>query len=134
LADAALCPASAGNELQRAGTQIPFVRDTPPLPNRAWIACVTSERGVDVGFRETDGRLRIGRLTSDRRCDDDLLQDEQVVWYRLSPGTHALCATEVVNRRANLPYRSEGYWVLRGQPAALSLRVLPLDASGVVQP
>jgi len=126
----ALCPEDLAYEAKAPGGQLPFVRDVAPEPDRVWVACVKSERGVDLGLRMGEGRLRFGRFTAERRCEAALLQDEQVVWQRLLPGTHALCAVEVPNRRAFLPYRVEAALIVRGQAAALHLRPLPSDASG----
>lgn len=129
-----LCPEDLGYEPQPPGSQRPFVRVAAPEPQRVWAACVNTERGIDLGLRMAEGRLRFGRFTPDRRCQAALLQDEQVVWYRLLPGTHALCAVEVPNRRAFLPYRVDATFIVRGQAAALHIRPLSSDASGSVQP
>jgi hypothetical protein len=125
-----LCPQELDYEAKPPGGQLPFVREVAPEPDHVWVACVKSERGVDLGLRMGEGRLRFGRFTAERRCQAALLQDEQVAWQRLLPGTHALCAVEVPNRRAFLPYRVEAALIVRGQAAALHLRPLPSDASG----
>ena len=130
----ALCPEDLPYETKPPGGQRSFLRETPPEPDVIWVACVKAERGVDLGLRMGEGRLRFGRFTADRRCEATLLQDEQVVWWRLMPGTHALCAVEIPNRRAFLPYRVEATLIVRGQAAALSVRPLASDASGRVVP
>jgi hypothetical protein len=93
---------------------------------------VRTERGVDLGVRMAEGRLRFGRFTADRRCVAVLLQDEQVAWQRLLPGTHALCAIEVPNRRDFLPYRVDASLIARGGAASLHVRPLVSDATGSV--
>lgn len=127
-----LCGDDLGYAPEAPGTQVPFVRDEEPRPDRAWVACVRSQRGIDLGFRVLEGRVRQGVVTPDGRCDADLLQDDQVSWRRLDPGSFALCAIEVPNRRAYLPYRVDAIWIVRGQAAELNVRPLALDPSGTI--
>jgi hypothetical protein len=129
-----LCPQELDYQTKPPGGQLPFVREVAPEPDHVWVACVKSERGVDLGLRMGAGRLRFGRFTAERRCETALLQDEQVVWQRLLPGTHALCAIEVPNRRAFLPYRVAAALIVRGQAASLNLRPLRSDANGRALP
>lgn len=129
-----LCPADLGYEPKPPGAQVPFVREAAPEAQRVWAACVDSERGLDLGLRVAEGRLRFGRFSSDRRCDAGLLEDEHVAWYRLLPGTHALCVVEVPNRRAFLPYRVLASFIVRGHAASLHVRPLAADANGAVRP
>jgi hypothetical protein len=95
---------------------------------------VKTERGVDLGVRMAEGRLRFGRFTADRRCETVLLQDEQVAWQRLLAGTHALCAVEVPNRREFLAYRVDASFIARGGAASLHVRPLASDGTGVARP
>lgn len=129
-----LCGEELDYETKAPGTQVPFVREEAPAPDRVWVACVRNERSLDLGFRVMEGRVRAGLLTTGGRCDADLLQDDQVSWRRLDPGTHALCAIEVPNRRPFLPYRVEAAWIVRGQAASLNVRPLATDASGAARP
>jgi hypothetical protein len=126
---AALC--SEMSEQPTRG-QVPFLSRTPPADDAVWLACVDAPRGTDLGYRVTDGMLRIGRVLADGRCDAELIQHEQAVWYRLAPGRHALCAIEVKSRRRLAEYRSEGVFVLRGRAAALRLAPARLDADARV--
>jgi hypothetical protein len=57
-----------------------------------------------------------------------------VSWRRLDPGTHALCAIEVPNRRPFLAYRVEAAWIIRGQAASLNVRPLTTEAAGIASP
>ncbi len=120
-----LCPDNLAYETRPEGSQLPFVRDEAPAGDQAWIGCVTSERGVDLGLRVAQGRLRFGRFTAQRRCEGPLMQDEQVAWYRLAPGRHALCVVEVPNRRGFLPYSLRTNWIVRGHTAGVHVRPLP---------
>lgn len=115
-----LC-AAVPDQQKPARTQIPFVRESPPVRGGAWLACVVAPRGTDLGYRVVDGRIRIGHVLSDGRCDAELVQHEQVIWYRLQPGRHALCALEVPSRRGLVPYRTEGTWILRGRSASVEM-------------
>jgi 4-amino-4-deoxy-L-arabinose transferase-like glycosyltransferase len=119
-----LCPDELAYERRAEGSQLPFARDDPPAAERAWVGCVTSVRGVDLGLRVGEGRLRFGRFTPQRRCQGPLMQDEQVAWYRLAPGRHALCLVEVPNRRGFLPYSLRANWIVRGHSAGVHVRRL----------
>jgi hypothetical protein len=126
---ASLCP-ETGAPASRG--QLPFLSQTPPADDAVWLVCADAPRGTDLGYRVTDGMLRIGRVLADGRCDAELIQHEQAVWYRLGPGRHALCAIEVKSRRRLADYRSEGVFVLRGRAAALWLVAARLDADARV--
>jgi len=129
-----LCGEELDYQTKAPGTQVPFVREEAPEPDRVWVACVRNERSLDLGFRVMEGRVRAGLLTAGGRCDAELLQDDQVSWRRLDPGTHALCAIEVPNRRPFLAYRVEAAWIIRGQAASLNVRPLTTDAGGIAGP
>jgi hypothetical protein len=131
-AAAALCAGETGSPLA-PGSPISFERTRPPEARGAWLACVTTEAGADVGYRSLAGVIRVGRVAAGR-CASDLLREEQVAWYRLAPGTHALCAIEVPNRRPQLPYHVQGNWIARGGRGALSLRETTADADGALLP
>jgi hypothetical protein len=124
----ALCPETRGEFSPQR--QVAFERATPPEANAAWLGCVDAPRGSDVGYRSVYGMIRIGRVLADGRCDAELIQHEQAVWYRLQPGRHALCAIEVPSRRNLVAYRREGLWILRGRAAALQLLAARLDLEG----
>jgi hypothetical protein len=126
---ATLCP-ETGAPASRG--QLPFFSQTPPADDAVWLVCVDAPRGTDLGYRVTDGMIRIGRVLADGRCDAELIQHEQAVWYRLAPGRHALCAIEVKSRRRLTEHRSEGVFVLRGRAAALRLAAARLDADARV--
>jgi hypothetical protein len=129
-----LCPATLAYTRENPGAQLAFVRDEPPTDQRVWVACVRAPRGSDIGFRVRSGRIRAGVMTPVGSCDASLLDRDQVVWRRLSPGTHPLCVVEVPNRRAFLPYRVEASWIVRGRAAHLNVRPLATGSGGAVQP
>jgi len=131
---AALCGDAAEYALYAPGSQVPFTRSTSPEPNRVAVFCLKADKRIDFGFRMSDGRIRFGRFKDGLVCDADVVQDEQVLWHRLAPGTHALCAIEIPNRRPNLPYNVEATLVVRGQAASLGVRTLASDARGAVVP
>jgi predicted small integral membrane protein len=126
---AELCPAQ---QAQQPEKQVPFESDNVPAPDSAWLACIDAPQGSDVGYRVVEGMIRIGRVLDDGRCDAELIQNEQVVWYRLAPGGHALCAIEVPPRRKLAPYRTQGTFVFRGRAARLLLVAARLDERGRV--
>jgi hypothetical protein len=130
---AELCPA-APDEPQPTQKQVSFVRESEPPDNGAWLACVTAPRGTDLGYRVMDGMIRIGRVLPDSRCEAELIQHEQVVWRRLAPGRHALCAIEVPSRRKLVPYRTEGTWVLRGHAGSVAMRPAAIQEDGRLLP
>jgi hypothetical protein len=118
------CPADLAYEPRLEGSQVPFERDDAPTADRVSVGCVRSERGADLGLRVGQGRLRFGRWSAEGRCQGALLQDGQVAWYRLEPGTHALCVVELPNRRGFLPYRLRAAWIVRGHAASLHVRTI----------
>jgi hypothetical protein len=129
---AALCPDGLLYESKQPGGQVALQRDTPPEPSSVFVACVKTALGVDLGYRVRSGALRVGHVTSDRRCATEHVVEGKVAWWRLEPGTHALCAVEIPNRRPYLPYRHEGAWVVRGHAAAINVRALLLDSGGTL--
>ena len=112
-------------ELPR-GSHLPFKVAGQPEPGRVWLACVSAPAGADFGLRAMDGRLRFGPYSSEGTCRFELLDEGQVAWYRLQPGTHALCAEQVPNRRPWLPNEFRGRWLLRRARAAVHVRPLAL--------
>jgi 4-amino-4-deoxy-L-arabinose transferase-like glycosyltransferase len=118
---AASCPASAALPHHDAGSRVPLAFTGLPGPNDGWQVCVVVRKELDFGVRVQKGRLRFGRVRADGSCDAALLDTRQVAWYRLQPGTHALCALAVPNRRAFLPYTVEADWIVRGAGAELGV-------------
>jgi dolichyl-phosphate-mannose-protein mannosyltransferase len=115
------CPAETALEHHGPGERLPFTRDTPPRAGDGFVVCVETRRGVDFGLRVGKGLTRFGRLGADGRCAADTMIAGQVSWYRLEAGRHALCLEEVPNRRAFLPYRLDGTWLVRGRAASFAL-------------
>ncbi|HET7747425.1 MAG TPA: hypothetical protein VFM29_09005, partial [Vicinamibacteria bacterium] len=126
--------ACAGRPLVRygPGSRVPLVADRGPAAGEGWLACLESAKGADVALRVPAGRVRYGTLAADGSCTATLLDQGDVAWYRLEPGTHALCLAEIPNRRAWLPYRLETTWVIRGHAVALEAR--PHVFSGPIPP
>jgi hypothetical protein len=129
----ALCGDGAGRTLLEPRAPLGFERDQPPVAGRAWLLCVSTETGCDLGYRSLAGVIRVGRVR-EGRCVAELVREDQVAWYRLAPGTHALCAVEVPNRRPRLAYRTLGQWTARGGRAALRLTDVALEAAEEVRP
>jgi hypothetical protein len=119
---AAACPAETAVEHYGPGERLPFSTTSPPRAGGGSVVCVETRRGADFGLRVGKGLVRFGRLGEDGRCASDTMIAGQVSWYRLEPGRHALCLEEVPNRRAFLPYRLDGTWLVRGRSVSLGLR------------
>ena len=119
---ATACPANTPFPHQGPGARVPLAFTGLPGPQDGWQVCVAVRKELDFGVRVHKGRLRFGRLRADGSCDAALLDTRQVAWYRLRPGTHALCALAVPNRRAFLPYAVEADWIVRGAGADLEVR------------
>jgi 4-amino-4-deoxy-L-arabinose transferase-like glycosyltransferase len=118
---AASCPASPALPHHDPGARVPLDFTGLPGPNDGWQVCVVVRKELEFGVRVQKGRLRFGRTREDGSCDAALLDTRQVAWYRLQPGTHALCALGVPNRRAFLPYTVEADWIVRGAGAELGV-------------
>jgi 4-amino-4-deoxy-L-arabinose transferase-like glycosyltransferase len=131
---AAACPAEAALEHQPPGARLPFERTSPPRAGDGFAVCVETRRGVDFGLRVAKGLVRFGRLTAEGTCDADTMVAGHVSWYRLDPGRHALCLVEVPNRRAFLPYRLRGTWLVRGRAASIGLVPRSFSAPGPPPP
>jgi hypothetical protein len=119
---AAACPAETPVEHYGPGERLPFTTTTPPRAGDGLVVCAQTRRRADFGLRVGKGLVRFGRLGADGRCAADTMIAGQVSWYRLEPGRHALCLEEVPNRRAFLPYRLDGTWLIRGRSVSLGLR------------
>ena len=117
----AACPAGTALEHHGPGERLPFTLATPPRAGDGFAVCVETRRGVDFGLRVSKGLTRFGRVGADGRCVAETMIAGQVSWYRLEAGRHALCLEEVPNRRAFLPYRLDGTWLVRGRAASLGL-------------
>ena len=126
-------PAKAGDGLcapplahYPPGAQIPFEQTTSPGAGRSWIICAKSRKGVDLGFLVTEGRLWFGRVTPHGSCDADLLQKDQLSWFRIPREVESrLCLVEIPFRRDFLAYRTTGRITVRGQGADVELRPIP---------
>jgi len=110
----------------RRGAWLPFKTVGDPEPGHAWVACVSAPDGADFGMRAMSGRVFMGPYGADGRCHFELLDDDQLSWYRLDPGTHAFCAQAMRNRRPWLPNEFRGRWLLRRSPARVNVRFLAL--------
>jgi 4-amino-4-deoxy-L-arabinose transferase-like glycosyltransferase len=121
---ASVCPDSLEYTLQRSGSEAPFALHRMPRPDETSVACVIARRDTDVGFRVTKGSADVGVLVAPGQCRAQTVSEGQEVWWRLEPGTHALCLVTQPNRRTWLPYATEGAWRVRGWSVRLAIRPL----------
>ena len=119
-----LCPAALTH--YPPGAQIDFEQNNPPAGPRSWMVCVSSRKGVDLGFSVTTGRLRLGRILEDGTCEVELFHEGQQAWFRVPRGGQSgLCLQELPFRRPELPYLTAGYLTVRGQGAEVAIRPAP---------
>jgi 4-amino-4-deoxy-L-arabinose transferase-like glycosyltransferase len=118
---ATACPEPGALPHHAPGARLPLAFTGLPGPHDGWQVCVSARKDLDFGVRVQKGRVRFGRRRVDGSCDAALLDTRQVAWYRLKPGTHALCALAVPNRRAWLPYSVEADWIVRGAGAGIGV-------------
>jgi hypothetical protein len=121
---ATVCPDTLDYSVQQNESALPFALRRMPRPDETWVACVVARRDTDVGFRVTSGAADVGVLMAPGRCRTQGVSEGQEVWWRLEPGTHALCLVTQPYRRTWLPYRMEGAWRVRGWSARLAVRPL----------
>ena len=119
-----VCPDSLEYTVQPNGTEVPFVLRRMPRPNETSVGCVVARRDTDVGFKVTRGAAEVGVLVAPGVCRAEAVSEGQEVWWRLEPGTHALCVVTQPYRRASLPYLLEGSWRVRGWSARIAVRPL----------
>jgi 4-amino-4-deoxy-L-arabinose transferase-like glycosyltransferase len=119
---ATVCPDSLDYALQPNGSEVPFVLRRMPRPDETSVACVVARRDTDVVFRVTKGSADVGVLVAPGQCRAQAVNEGQEVWWRLEPGTHALCVVTQPYRRTWLPYTLEGAWRVRGWSARVALR------------
>ena len=120
--DEALCPPSLDYALRPSDTETPFALRRAPQPDETWIACVVARRDTDLGLRVSDGAIAAGSFAAPGTCRTDLVNEGQEIWWRLEPGTHALCLVAQPNRRASLPFNLESQWLVRGWGVRLHVR------------
>ncbi|MGE0452766.1 MAG: glycosyltransferase family 39 protein [Vicinamibacteria bacterium] len=113
------CREAAERELLPRGSLVPFERGEPPTGERLSLACVSAPGGADILLRVEQGRVGFGRLRGGR-CLAETVGAGQSAFWRLLPGTHALCLLESPYRRARLAYRLRAKLVVRRAPAAVS--------------
>ena len=118
------CPDSLAYTVQPNGTEVPFALHRMPGPDETSVACVVARRDTDVGFRVTKGSADVGVLVAPGECRAQAVQEGQEVWWRLEPGTYALCLVTQPYRRTWLPYALEGAWRVRGWSVRVALRPL----------
>jgi hypothetical protein len=104
-----------------AGSRIPVSFEEPPGRTRTFVACVSVKKPTDLGLRTESGIIRFGPGELVPGCGESISAG-QVSVYRLRPGLHALCLAEIPNRRAYIPYRFHGAWLIRGHGASLDVR------------
>jgi len=121
---AVVCPDSLEYTVQPNGTEVPFTLRRMPRPDETSVACVVARRDTDVGFKITRGSAEVGVLVAPGTCRAEAVGEGQEVWWRLEPGTHALCLLTQPYRRASLPYLLEGSWRVRGWSARIAVRPL----------
>jgi 4-amino-4-deoxy-L-arabinose transferase-like glycosyltransferase len=122
--DAELCPADRPYLHEPIGTKVPFALHENPPPGRTWVACFVAPRGMELALWVDAGGLEVGRFTSAATCETQPLVAGQEAWWKLEPGTHALCVVTPPNRRAWLPYRMSARWFLGGRQVLMDLRPL----------
>jgi hypothetical protein len=126
-AAARLCP-DPGERLD-AGEKQRFAFDGVVEAARAWLVCVSAPRGTDLALRGLRGGVRVGALVDGAEPPTiETLMGEQIVWYRLAPGTHAFLVRPIPNRRAWLPSTFEGEWQARRRGAHLAIREVRTEA------
>ena len=121
---ATVCPDTLDYSVQPNESAAPFALRRMPRPDETWVACVVARRDTDVGFRVTAGAADVGVLVAPGRCRAQAVSEGQEVWWRLEPGTHALCLVTQPYRRTWLPYAMEGAWRVRGWSVRLAVRPL----------
>jgi len=115
-----LCPDAGALAPTPAGARVPVDLSGTPDPERMWIACVSVDKDVDVALRALDGHARFGPR-GPNGCRWETVEADQVSWWRLKPGLHALCLDDIPNRRPWLPYQFDGVLIVRGRPVRLQL-------------
>ncbi|HET6900302.1 MAG TPA: glycosyltransferase family 39 protein, partial [Vicinamibacteria bacterium] len=119
-----VCPDSLEYTVQPNGSALPFTRRRMPRPNETSIACVVARRDTDVAFRVDNGAADVGVWVAPGQCRTQALHAGEEVWWRLEPGTHALCVVTQPYRRTFLPYLLDGSWRVRGWSARIAVRPL----------
>jgi hypothetical protein len=119
-----VCPDSLDYTVQPKGSEMPFTVRRMPRPDETSVACVIARRDTDVGFHVTKGSADVGVLVAPGQCRAQPVQEGEEVWWRLEPGTHALCLVTQPYRRTWLSYALDGAWRVRGWGARLALRPL----------
>jgi 4-amino-4-deoxy-L-arabinose transferase-like glycosyltransferase len=121
---AELCPASLEYELRPSDSETPFSIHRAPQPDQTSIVCLVVRRDTDFRLRVTEGSIAAGTFVAPGRCRTDAVAEGQEWWWRLDPGTHALCLVAQPNRRAFLPYRMDATMLVHGWSVRLSVRPL----------
>jgi len=125
------CPAGSGLTVTPEAPRHAFLGDAPGAglagADRAWLVCVETAGGADLGLRVTRGRLLLGRSVPDQACEGETIEAGQESWHHLAPGSHALCAAEkrTADGRAE---RFDGSWVVRRGQATVATAPLTAGA------
>ena len=119
-----VCPASLDYTRQSNGGETPFSLFRMPRPDETWIACAEVRRDTDVGFRVAKGAADVGVFVAPGVCRAEGVREGQETWWRLEPGTHALCLVTQPYQRPWLPYHLQGSWRVRGWSVRLAVRPL----------
>jgi hypothetical protein len=123
--------------LHPPGSRVPLVLEEPPGQVATWLVCAETRKQVDLVLKPSFGGIALGRWDAAAGCAGTEVAAPQELWSRLAPGTHALCLRELPNRRAWIPYRFEGTWIVRGHGVRLERRPLQgtqTSTSGMRQP
>jgi hypothetical protein len=107
---------------QPPGSRLRFAFDGPAQPSRAWLICVTTDRGTDLALHGARGGVRVGPLLAQTDPPFETVGQDQDLWFRLEPGRHVLLARAIENRRAWLPSPFEGEWHVRRRGARISVQ------------
>jgi 4-amino-4-deoxy-L-arabinose transferase-like glycosyltransferase len=119
-----VCPAALDYTRQSNGGETPFSLFRMPRPDETWIACAEVRRDTDVGFRVAKGAVDVGVFVAPGVCRAEGVREGQETWWRLEPGTHALCLVAQPYQRPWLPYQLQGSWRVRGWSVRLAVRPL----------
>jgi 4-amino-4-deoxy-L-arabinose transferase-like glycosyltransferase len=118
---------------QPPGTRLDFELDGPLAPHETWNVCVSTARGAQFGLRAVEGHAAFGPLRVSGAPTLENVEEGQVAWYLLEPGTHAFVLNRIPNRRSWLPNVFAGRWLVRERAVSLAVapgHATPAQASG----
>lgn len=102
------------------GTRLDFTLDGPLEPGETWQVCVATEKGAQFGLRSVEGHA-VFASSAPAGPPPEVLEEGQVAWFVLEPGTHAFTVSRIPNRRAWLPNDFTGRWMVRERSVSLAV-------------